>query len=397
MPDNPAQSIGERMRTRRKARGWSLTVVADRAGISPGQLSRMERGLRGTNNRHHISEVAAALECSVAELTGQPYIPADRDLEAAHSRIAQLRTAVAETTLELSPVEGHEPAPMAALEQRAELVIARGVATDYAAVTNLAPSLLIDLHAHVKAGNRRAAELVVALGTPISPAFRYLGYLADSALLTERVREYAEWLDEPVPIAVADFLRANASAAIGYRRSAAIAENARLELDRHTDQPGALDMLGMLHLTGAQSAVGQGRRGEALDRVAEARSIATRTGETTSWALYFGPANVTVWELGLHVDADEPGAAVEVAGGADVSALPRIRQGYFYLDLARAYTAMGKRRRDRAVRALLTAERTAPQLTRSAPLARETARVLRVAGGDSLDSALRGLCERLGV
>ncbi|EXG80030.1 helix-turn-helix domain-containing protein [Cryptosporangium arvum] len=393
----PEKTTGERIRARRLDRGWSLTVVADRAGITASTLSRIERGLRGTNNRHLISDLAAALEWSVADLTGQPYVPADRQLEAAHARIANLRTAVAETTLELAPVDGHEPAPMAQLEQRAELVIARGIATDYAAVTDLAPALLIDLHAHAKAGNRRAAELVVNLGTPISPAFRYLGYLADSALLTERVREYAEWLGQPVPLAIADFLRANASAAIGFRRSAAIAEQARVELDRHTDEPGALDMLGMLHLTGAQSAVGQGRRGEALDRVAEARAIAERTGQTSTAALFFGPANVTVWELGLRVDADEPGKAVEVAAGADVTALPKIRQGYFWLDLSRAYTAMGKPQRERAVRALLTAERAAPQFTRSAPLARETARALRAAGGDSRDSALRGLCERLGV
>lgn len=397
MPENNAETIGQRIRARRTARGWSLTVVADRANITPSGLSRIERGLRSTNNRHLLNDLAAALECSMADLTGQPYVPADRDLEAAHSRIAQLRTAVSETTLDLTPVAGHQPAPMALLEQRAELVIARGIATDYAAVTDIAPTLLIDLHAHAKAGDRRAAEIVVSLGTPISPAFRYLGYLADSALLTERIREYAEWLDEPVPIAIADFLRANASAAIGYRRSADIAERARVELERHTEQPGALDMLGMLHLTGAQSAIGQGRRTEALDRVAEAKAIAARTGETKTAALFFGPANVTVWDVGLHVDADDPGGAVEAAGGADVSALPRIRQAYFWLDLARAYTAMGKNRRDRAVRSLLTAERAAPQFTRAAPLARETARALRVAGGDSLDSALRGLCERLGV
>lgn len=68
-------SIGDRIRARRELHRWSIRHAASRAGISHTSWSRIERGQQRTD-RYMVVDLAAALECSVVELTGQPYAPA---------------------------------------------------------------------------------------------------------------------------------------------------------------------------------------------------------------------------------------------------------------------------------------------------------------------------------
>ena len=73
-----ARTIGARARTIRRRRGLSLDVAAGLAGITKGYLSMLEHGQRGFNRRGLLEDLAAALGCSVVDLTGQPYLPPDR-------------------------------------------------------------------------------------------------------------------------------------------------------------------------------------------------------------------------------------------------------------------------------------------------------------------------------
>jgi hypothetical protein len=68
-----ARTIGSRARVIRRRSGMSLRVVAELAGITKGYLSMLELGQRGFNRRGLIDDLATALGCSVADLTGQPY------------------------------------------------------------------------------------------------------------------------------------------------------------------------------------------------------------------------------------------------------------------------------------------------------------------------------------
>lgn len=70
MDAEEARSIGARARMIRRRRGLSLDVVAGLAGISTPYLSLLERGQRGFNRRGLLDDLAAALGCSVADLTG---------------------------------------------------------------------------------------------------------------------------------------------------------------------------------------------------------------------------------------------------------------------------------------------------------------------------------------
>jgi len=388
-------SVGERIRDRRELRRWSIRYAASRAGIHHTMWSRVERGLRRAD-RYLIVDIAAALECSTADLTGQPHTPADRALEAAHAAAPRVWRAV----LEAAPYEprSREVVPIAQLAQRVELLEARLRAGDYAATGTLLPDLVTDLHA-AAAGPDATQGLVLGVRAGFVATFtlRYLGYDAEAAMAAERVRQSAEQLELPVPLALAEFVRALAAASSGsLRRCATLAVRAVDQLHHHLGEPTAMDVAGMLHLTSALALLRE-RPGQARDHVAAAADLARHTGETTSWNLAFGPTNVGIWSVGLEVDAGRPDEAVRVAQGVQPGRLQwPSREAAFHTDLARALTDVG--RDAEAVRALAVAERVAPQLTRASVPARETARHLlhraqRAAGG----STLRGLCERMGL
>lgn len=395
VPADP--SIGERIRARRQLRRWSMRHASARAGIAHTTWGRVERGELRTD-RYMIADLAAALECSVTDLTGRPYTPADRAAESAQARVEPMWRAL----LEIAPDEppAGPPLPWPALAARLELLDARRTQSDYAALGQILPDLLLDLHAATHGRDARAALVALVDATNTARGtLRALGRVAEAALAAERCRQTAERLDEPVPLAVADWARANAASGGGsYRRALTLTTRAAEELRHHTSADGALMMLGMLHLSSAVAEL-RARPAIAIGHLDAAADLAARTGEVRSWWMWWGPTNVGIWRMGVLVDAGEPGRAVEVAGAVRPDVLESAdRRATYHLEFARALADLGGSRDREAVRALLTAERLAPQRMRTYTSARETARFLhdrswRDAGG----SALRGLCERMGV
>ena len=90
--------IGRRARLIRRRRGLSLDVVAGLAGLSKGYLSLLETGQRGFNRLRLIEDLARALGCSVTDLTGQPYLPVDRDTADALAAVPDIQVALHTTT-----------------------------------------------------------------------------------------------------------------------------------------------------------------------------------------------------------------------------------------------------------------------------------------------------------
>jgi hypothetical protein len=277
-----------------------------------------------------------------------------------------------------------------------ELLDAHRTRSDYAAVTQTLPDLLLDLHAATRNGQARdALRMLVDATNTARGTLRGLGRPAEATLAAERCRQAAEQLGEPVPLAVADWARANAAAGSGsYRRCLTLASRAADTLHRHLAEDGAEAVLGMLHLSCALATV-RSSPADAFAHLAEADTLAQRTGETRQWWMFFGPANVGIWRMGAMVDAGESGRAVELAGQLHVGELESAdRRATFHLELARGLCDFGTRDAE-AVRALLTAERLAPQRIRAYTAARATARFLLDRSQRS--SALHGLCERMGV
>jgi transcriptional regulator with XRE-family HTH domain len=386
-------TIGERIQERRKLRGWSVRYAASRAGVAHTTWSRVEQGKIRTD-RYLVADFAAALECSVVDLTGQPYLPADRKLEAAHISAERLWQQMMALPLDEPPSAGR--APDGDLSREAELIRSLYARTDYAGVLGRLVDLVPVLHTAAHGPDRVAAlTAAVELYGAGMGSLLNLGHPAYALLAAQRCTEAAQRLEDPASVAVAAINRGRVSAHTGaYASARSIVTRAADELERHADAPAALDVLGFSHLSRAHHSTGLRETGVAGEHLAEAAAIAARTGETSAWDLEWGPRNVALWTVTHQIDTGRAGDAVATASGISAAALPAVRAVYLYTDLARALTDVS--RGDDAVRMLLTAERIAPQHTRSSAAAREIARsLLRQSSRSS--TTIQGLCERMGV
>ncbi|MFI6131452.1 helix-turn-helix domain-containing protein [Micromonospora sp. NPDC051141] len=379
--------MGDRIRARRELRGWSIRHAASRAGISHTSWSRIERGQQRTD-RYMIVDLAAALECSAVDLTGQAYTPADRQLDAARIDAERLWRAMMD-----NPMGVRSDTTAVAEQVRREAALVRDLygRCDYAGALRRLVDLVPAMHGLV---DRRAAltEMVPVYGVAMG-ALLNVSYPAHAWLAAERCAEAAGLLDDPVAVGVAAANRARVSAYSGaYRPAREWCDAAAADLAGSAAQ-GALDVLGFLHLARALHLAGLRDFAGAQDHLVEAGLIAAHTGETDSWDLAWGPRNVALWRMAFLLDTGRPEAAMATAAGVDLTGLPAVRQVYFWLDMGRAAEAVGRDRE--AVRMLLAAERVGPQHARSSVAARETARSLLRGGAASPE--LRGLCERMSL
>ncbi|HZN76046.1 MAG TPA: helix-turn-helix transcriptional regulator [Micromonosporaceae bacterium] len=387
--------MGERIKARRELRGWSIRYAADRAGVSHTTWSRVESGDIATN-RYTISDYAAALECSVKDLTGQPYTQADELLEA--GAIYSDRAWKAMMAHPLTEPADTEPLPQGALEAEATLIRDLYAKCDYAGVLGRAVGAIAPLHAAARNGHARDAMLLmVPVYGCVMGSLLNLGRAAEALLAADRSAEAAQELDDAVALGVATANRARVSAYSGaYSPARTICDRADDHLQHHLAAPDALAVSGFLHLARAHHSAGLRDMATAEAHLAEAAELAEHTGETEAWDLAWGPRNVALWQMALQLDTHRPDEAMQTAASIQVAGLPAVRQVYYHIDRARGLAELGHI--DKAIRALLIAERTGKQHTRSSTAARETARSLLTRQRQRLASSpLAGLCERMGV
>src|SRR4051794_41065923 len=130
-PRPPADpSVGERIRSRRLLRGWSVRYAAGRAGVSHATWSRIERGVQAAGNRFTLAGIARALECSPADLAGGAVPAADRAVTAARAGVAGIRRALVDIDLG-EPADRTSP-PIGELARTVALVDTLRQACDYA-------------------------------------------------------------------------------------------------------------------------------------------------------------------------------------------------------------------------------------------------------------------------
>jgi len=391
------ETIGERIARRRKVLGLSIRQVADRAGINASTLSRIERGLRSADNRFMLADIAGALRCSAADLTGQPTIPTDRGAAEVSGNVHE--TVRAGIEVDLRYESDGQPPDLLALDRELTLVRDLRVRADIVGATQRLPALLRGLHAAAFGPQRVDAlrGLVLAADTG-SFVVRYGGDPQGACILAERAQQAAEVLEDPVFLALGSWSRAHAATGCGlYGRAYQIAERAADSLEHSTGLPDALELLGQLYLTQAFALMAAGDPEGAAVRVAAAEEIAERTGDSPALRLCFGPTNNRLWRISMEVDGGDPGRAVEIARDTKVVVLESTsRQAAFYLDTGRALAAC--RKDAEALRMLLAAERIAPQRLRLSPFAAETVRALLERSQRSAAGAqLRGLCSRMGI
>jgi transcriptional regulator with XRE-family HTH domain len=380
MDAEEASAIGARARKIRTRRGLSLDVAAGLAGIGKGYLSMLERGQRGFNRRGLLEDLAAALGCSVADLTGQPYLPPDRATAAAISEVTGVSVALHDATLDDVP-----DLPARAVD---ELVLAASKALANADDVQFATgsglgALITELHVQAVAGDaynrRKALGALIEACIAARALAGTLGHAELAVTAARRAYDAARRLERPDLVGLTAMGRTMTLGRIGARRRAySIASDILIEL---SSQPGPTpgstviaEACGMLHLSAALVSARDGRTGDASTHLTEARSLAEHTGERNHVRFHFGPANVAAWDLSIAVETDRGPEAAErfAATPIDLSVFDsRDREVSVHFDLARAWSQAEGARDGDALRALDTADRIAPVRVRNDPLARD--------------------------
>lgn len=380
----PAQEpveIGARVRMIRRRRGLGQDTAAGLAGISKSYLSLLENGKRQFDRRGLIEDIASALGCSPADITGQPYLPPDQESALARSTIEEIEIGLNDATLH--DVPDLLPRP---LDQLAALVEEHARTRDNAnyrqAGIELA-GLLLELHIHVVTGTdaqRHRAATLLTFGAynafVLATTFGYL-HLAEQA--AQRAYEAAGLTEQGELLAFAMFARAPSVTRVGGRDRALRLitkgiDNAPGLIQIRDNVTAGAQMTGLLHLMAAHLYARSADASAATTHLAEAAHLAGNVGEGNAFHQHFGPTNVAVWKVAIGA---ELGQGPEIAEEATRSCIDpallgsRDRTSAWHFDLARSY-GMGDGARDpEATRHLDRADRLAPQRIRNDPIARD--------------------------
>lgn len=395
--------VGARVRFWRLKRALSQQTLAGLAGISQGYVSQIEAGLKEIDKRSTLVRLADALQVSVADLTGQPYAPADAPHARALAFVPDIRAALislAYLDLPEAPARGVEE--LSAATQR--LMTARRTC-DYAKATSLIAPLLRDLGAaaYSPTATHRADALRLLTLTTYQAAFvlKYLGFVDLPLAAAERCADAAAELGKPEYVGLADFARLHnlPSESRSVGRKLATAATERLQ---HETAPEALQTYGMLHLTCAWTEALAGEPADARTHLEEAAAVAVRLGEDPPEGgfaeMNFGPTNVAQWRLSLALETGEPGKAVELARAVDPRRiLSNSRRTQFHIEHGAALAAT-RRSDGEALAQFINAERIAPQRVRLSPVVRDNVgTMLRRARVSAGGEHLRELASRVGV
>ncbi len=299
-------------------RGLSLEVAGGLAGISGPYLSMLERGQRGFSRRGLIEDLADALSCSVADLTGQPYLPPDRESARAKTVIAQIERGLNEATLD--DVPDLLPRPLDALDGWTRHTMELRDTAGYRSSGEGIAAALIELQVHLATSDglerQRAAELLTQAAYHAFVLATTFGYLHLAQLAAQRAFDAARIAERPELEAFAMFARAPSVARTGGRRRAvgmlhrALDDAQQLTTIRDGETLGA-ETFGLLHLMVAHFAARDSDAAAAADHLDEAAWVAMLTGERNGLQQHFGPTNVNVWRVAIGAELGQGPAAAE--------------------------------------------------------------------------------------
>ncbi|MGP4110274.1 helix-turn-helix domain-containing protein [Streptomyces sp. 4N509B] len=376
MPDGEVstRTIGTRIQELRSIRGFSLAELGRRANVSAPHLSRIERGQRYATPGV-VASIARALGVGVSVLRGQPYIQMlQKDkLDAMLSPISS-----ALDSWDLLPDGEPPPRALDVLEAEVERVVSLRVRTEFVAVAEELPGLIVEsallAQTYDRSGrNRERAYAVQAEVARTAAVIAYrLGFVDIARLALSHMRVAAPLSGDPRHVAVERYERAHITHFESSRPDRAVALMRLALRDLDDDRARATRAVrGTLQLRAAIMAAMQNDASGAEDWIGQAGELARLTGETNDYAMAFGPLNVALNNMAVasnqnnHAKALESAAAVRLPAG-----YPPTRAAGFWIEKARS--EMWTARHDDALESLQQARRVAPQLTRYHPGVHET-------------------------
>ncbi len=372
------RAAGARIAAFRERRRLTQRELAQHAHVSLSLVSKVEAGQRAASAAF-LAAVAPALRVSAAELAGTVlHVPERRDETAIDSLHAVL------TRLDIPLAGARPPRPLDELRVATGEVSRLRLAGRYTRLGARLPGVLSELAvaAHQgRAGVEAWRLLVGALFAAHALAYK-TGHPHLATLAEDRMAWAAAQTRDPLLRAVAAWARCTSLLGPGGTldplapaAGLALLEAARDELEaslRERPSTPLLSVYGGLHLRAAVLASRTQDAAAAWRHIAAAWEMVERgaADHNPTSILTCGPANAGVVAVAVAVELGDAADAIERAAALRIPAgYSPVRAGQHYVDLARALVWEG--RRAQALRALLTAERHAPQQTRHHPMAHE--------------------------
>lgn len=437
---------GDVVRRARRRLGLTLVQLGELAGYSAAQVSRYERGISPLTDVNVLWRFARALGIAPAELglSPKPFAAAGSGPTGTPSRWPRLHvaragrgheddgdgfarrnvlaaglamTAAAATGIPL-PVAGSEEqgpietvlasrlrdamlgisAPTEPVQAPAATELDRALAAfhlcDYTSLAHRLPAAIRAGHAQGAGAERElAGAYILATRMLVKLDEQQLGWMA-----ADRARQYAEAHGDVMQSTEAARQLAVLARRAGWAHEAmalalTAADDPRL---RAAGSDGAAQR-GLLVQSAAYTAARGGDAQGMRDLTKEAAAIATTLRSTTRLRNHgggFSSATVQLHLISAENSAGDPSRALAAAQALAPQELPTAeRRARYYTDVATAYAARG--RRDECVRALLAAERVAPEETHARPAVKSMIQGLLVSGRTT--GELRGLATRSGL
>ncbi len=410
---------GTLVRLARTAAGLTLAEAGSRVGYSAATMSRFERGRRPLTDVVVMRRFAEAFDIPSGMLGLRDTVEPDQDRGYSgqqQSRAAQdgedpMRRRDVLTGIALAPLLAAVPPPATSSGNR--LFTALHDALLHPAVMAPAPAQHLDDVSQVKADLDRCmrafqASNYPALTSRLPPLVRRAAQLpltdASSAAVAAAVLNTVSrvlikfetpglgWISADRALAAA---RASGDPAVmasctrsmvslcrrdehyGAAQHLALDAVAQLDVDGPRPDPGHLCLQGMLLGNAAYAAAQDGRRDKAAELLDAAQEAADRLGgdgANLHWTA-FGPTSVRLHRISVAYALGDAGTAISHARLVDPQSLrlPERRSRY-WVDVARAWEQWG--RSEACFRALLAAERDAPEEIRARPVVADLARKL---------------------
>ncbi|MFS2291728.1 MAG: helix-turn-helix domain-containing protein [Actinomadura sp.] len=394
-PDGTPETIGQRVARKRKQRGLTQHGLAQRTSYSRSHIAQVEAGHKVATPAFVVA-VAAALRVDASELYGQPFRFEGHD-DDVHTVIPELRRILA--YVDIGPELAGQPRGLDVLA--AEVATARRLLLQ-ARLTDVGarlPAVLEELtfHAYETDDPKVWGLLSRAHYAAVSLA-RRLGYSGDALALLDRAADAARRSQDPHLPLLVTLPRTLLLMNMGQNRPALTLLD-RAAASVQDDRPDAAEVAGALRLRSAviaaRSARSQGDRTRAWDYFGDAAERVNGRLNAPVHDLQFTAANVAVHGAAVAVelgDLDEAARRDHEITDRTLSELPPERRAHHEIDMSRVHVETGSY--DKALDRLLSAERTAPQMTHFHPSAQAVARHL----GDvrrTLPEPLRGLLNRM--
>ncbi|MDQ3761567.1 MAG: helix-turn-helix domain-containing protein [Actinomycetota bacterium] len=285
--DDDALTIGRRLRQIRYARGKSLRVVADLAGMSKSHLSELERGERALDRRSEIVALANVLQVAPSELTKLP-VPASANGDT-DSGVEAVRVALLAA---VTGLPGGDVLDVEVLRDRIVNVLNAQQACRHGTVGDALPDLIRDVHSTIAAGRDgvEVSTLVPLLHVQGTQAWlRDVGAPLDlawqAAMLSQQA---ADRVGNPQTCGLAGFGTTHGLLAAGAF------DLARAQLEPtlsavSTATVEGMQLAGMLTFTRSLLAAAEGNGDDVTASLETAADLAERTGEANAYWFGSGP------------------------------------------------------------------------------------------------------------